>query len=93
MRSVIQSSNGFCTNCGEKKSNLELTQSPYYKKQTSSAIWILPILLGLIGGLIMYFVIVNDDKSKAQNGLILGIILTVIDIIIAFTLFPAWMFF
>jgi len=91
--SVIQSPNSFCTNCGEKKSDLELTQSPYYKKQTSSAIWILPILLGIIGGLIMYFVIVNDDKSKAQNGLILGVILTVIDIIIAFTLFPAGMFF
>jgi len=66
-------------------------ESHYVKKQTSSGIWILPILLGFVGGLIMYFIIVNDDKPKAQNGLVLGIVLTIIPAIIYFVFFAAAM--
>ena len=61
-------------------------------KPTSSAIWILPILLGFVGGLIMYFIIVNDDKPKAQNGLVLGILLSIIPAIIYFVFFAAIVF-
>ena len=67
----------------------EEEESHYVKKPTSSAIWILPILLGFVGGLIMYFIIMNDDKPKAQNGLVLGIVLTIITGIIYFIFFAA----
>ena len=67
----------------------EEEESHYTKKPTSSAIWILPILLGFVGGLIMYFIIMNDDKPKAQNGLVLGIVLTIIPAIIYFVFFAA----
>ena len=66
-------------------------ESHYIKKPTSSGIWILPILLGFVGGLIMYFIIVNDDKPKAQNGLVLGIVLTTIPAIIYFVFFAVAM--
>ena len=67
----------------------EEEESHYVKKPTSSAIWILPILLGFVGGLIMYFIIMNDDKPKAQNGLVLGIVLTIITGLIYFIFFAA----
>ncbi len=73
----------------EYPQNEEEEESHYVKKPTSSAIWILPILLGFVGGLIMYFIIMNDDKPKAQNGLVLGIVLTIIPAIIYFVFFAA----
>jgi len=47
-----------------------------------SGLWyILPILFGIIGGVIAYFVIKQDDPDKAKNCLYLGIVLLIIDII------------
>lgn len=40
--------------------------------------FLLPILFNVIGGVIAYFVIKEDDPKKAKNCLLLGIILTVI---------------
>jgi len=42
-----------------------------------SIVWfILPTLFSIIGGVIAYFVLKNDDPSKAKNCLWLGIILS-----------------
>ena len=38
----------------------------------------MPIFMGLIGGIIAYFVLRHDDPKKAKNCLYLGIILAVI---------------
>ncbi len=47
-----------------------------------SGLWyILPILFGIIGGVIAYFVIKQDDPDKAKNCLYLGIVLLIIDIV------------
>lgn len=44
-----------------------------------SAWWfLLPVLLGIIGGIIAYFVLRSDDPRKARDCLLLGVILTVI---------------
>ncbi len=43
--------------------------------------YILPIFFGIIGGLIAYFVIKQDDPDKAKNCLYLGIALLIIDIV------------
>ncbi len=48
------------------------------KKKRSGAWYLLPIFLTIIGGVIAYFVIKEDDPKKAKNCLYLGIILTVI---------------
>ena len=42
----------------------------------------MPIFLGLIGGVIAYFVLRHDDPKKAKNCLYLGITLAVIGILI-----------
>ena len=51
-----------------------------FKKGRSGAWYLLPIFLTIIGGVIAYFVIKEDDPKKAKNCLYLGIILTAIGI-------------
>ena len=51
-----------------------------------SALWyLLPILFGIIGGVIAYFVIRQDDSIKAKNCLKIGIVHLIIDIIFGIT--------
>ena len=53
-----------------------------YPERPRSNLWfLLPIFLGLIGGVIAYFVLRHDDPKKAKNCLYLGIVLAVIGII------------
>ena len=50
-----------------------------YPEKTRSNFWfLLPIFLGLIGGIIAFFVLRQDDPKKAKNCLYLGIILAII---------------
>lgn len=50
--------------------------------QTRSGWWyLLPILLGIVGGVIVYFVLRHDDPRKAKNGIYLGAALTAIHIV------------
>jgi len=45
--------------------------------QTRSNWWyLLPILIGIIGGVIAYFVLRHDDKDKGKNCIIIGIVLS-----------------
>jgi len=64
-------------------------------KRRSSFWFLLPILFNVIGGVIAFFVIREDDPKKARNCLLLGIVLAVIPfllivvpILIGITLFP-----
>lgn len=53
------------------------------KKRKSSLLWyLLPILLGIIGGLIGYFFLRGRDKLMAERLLIWGIIFTVLGIVL-----------
>ena len=48
-----------------------------------SSLWfLLPIIFNIIGGIIAYFVIKDDDPKKAKNCLYLGLILAVIPILL-----------
>jgi uncharacterized membrane protein YeaQ/YmgE (transglycosylase-associated protein family) len=50
-----------------------------YPEKTRSNLWfLLPIFLGLIGGIIAFFILRHDDPKKAKNCLFLGIILAII---------------
>jgi len=48
----------------------------------SDMIWILPILAGVIGGVIMYFILKDGDKDRALKGLYVGVAINVISAII-----------
>ena len=54
----------------------------YPEKQRSNWWFLLPILLGIIGGIIAYFVLRKDDPRKAKNCLYLGIILAIVGIVL-----------
>ncbi len=65
----------------DKQSTEILPSSP------SIMIWILPILLGVIGGVLMYFILKDEDKDRAQHGLIVGIMISVFSSIIGIMFF------
>ena len=54
----------------------------YPEKRRSNFWFLLPIFLGLIGGVIAYFVLRQDDPKKAKNCLYLGIVLAIIGIML-----------
>ena len=45
----------------------------YPEKTRSSAWYLLPILLGIIGGVVAFLIIRNDDPAKARNCLYIGL--------------------
>lgn len=51
-----------------------------YNQRRSRAWYLLPIFLGIVGGVIAYFVLRQDDNQLAKNCLYLGTALTVIHI-------------
>jgi len=51
--------------------------------------YLIPLFLGIIGGIIGYFAVKNDDKEMANNLLIEGIVLTIVVIILWFVLIAA----
>ncbi len=63
-----------------------------------SNLWfLLPIFFNVIGGVIAYFIIKDDDPRKAKNCLLLGVILTaisfaifVVPILIGISLLPRY---
>ena len=66
-------------------------------RKRSSLWFLLPIFFNIIGGIIAYFIIKDDDPSKAKNCLWLGIILSAISIaiflislLIGISLLPHW---
>ena len=53
-----------------------------YPQKSSSTWYLLPILVGMIGGIIAYLVIRKDDPHKAKNCIYIGIVMMVIGIIL-----------
>ena len=54
----------------------------YPDRSRSNAWFLLPIFFGVIGGIIAFFVLRQDDPQKARNCLYLGIIFMIIGIIV-----------
>jgi hypothetical protein len=53
--------------------------------------YLLPILFGIIGGLIMYLALRGRDAKMAKKGLLLGVLLIVAQIVISMAmLFFGW---
>lgn len=75
-----------CTQCGRlTKDNLRSIANSENRLRTRSAWWyLLPIFFSIIGGVIAYFVVKNDDPGLARNCLILGLIITIIGFVFGF---------
>lgn len=51
-------------------------------KSRSNAWYLLPILVGLIGGVIAYLILRRDDPTKAKKCLYIGTIFAIVGIVI-----------
>ena len=51
------------------------------EKPRSNAWFLLPMLFGVIGGIIAFFILRHDDPRKAKNCLYLGLVFMIIGII------------
>ena len=58
----------------------------YPEKKRSNFWYLLPIFLGIIGGIIAYFALRRDDREKAKKCLYLGLILLAVGIILDISL-------
>jgi RNA polymerase subunit RPABC4/transcription elongation factor Spt4 len=89
----IEPSSKFCPNCGRSTSLATSGEGEGARivkdigggrvagttEKRASAWWyLLPIFLGFIGGIVMFFVLKDEDRGRAKGGLKLGIILTAI---------------
>ena len=54
-----------------------------YSERRSNWWFLLPIFLGVIGGLIAFFILRGDDPGKAKNCLYLGIALMLVGILLS----------
>ena len=57
-----------------------------YHKKRSNWWYILPIFLGVIGGIIAYFVLRKDDHEKAKKCMYIGLILLAVGILLEISL-------
>ncbi|MBC8502086.1 MAG: zinc ribbon domain-containing protein [Nitrosopumilus sp.] len=85
----LEESTQFCTSCGKSVNTNTQTYSTsvqqFSQPSTASAAWyLLPILLGLIGGIIAWIAIRNRDSKRARNCLVVGIVISIIPIIVSF---------
>jgi uncharacterized membrane protein YeaQ/YmgE (transglycosylase-associated protein family) len=53
-----------------------------HTKSRSNMWYLLPIFVGLIGGIIVYWILRHDDPKKAKNCLYIGIVLAIIGIVV-----------
>lgn len=66
----IPGESSFCPSCGQKQAKEYMTS-----KRRSRWWFLLPIFFSVIGGLIAYFVLKEDDPKLAKNCLILGLVM------------------
>ncbi|MFH0929200.1 MAG: hypothetical protein V1818_02465 [Candidatus Aenigmatarchaeota archaeon] len=56
----------------------DATETPKEKKKPSRAWYLVPLFFGLIGGLVGYLVVKEDNRKMARNLLIIGIVITIL---------------
>jgi uncharacterized BrkB/YihY/UPF0761 family membrane protein len=68
-----------------KKSKIEKMSEQQVKR--GSRMWyLLPIFFGFVGGMAMFFVLKDEDRQLAKNGVKVGAILTIVLIVVIATL-------
>lgn len=70
------SEKNFCSRCGTKLVTATISKEPENiirtPKERSGMWYLAPILFGIIGGIVAYFIIRNDAPKMARNCLIIG---------------------
>jgi hypothetical protein len=80
--------NAFCETCGAPlRPNPPVVAAPVNNsrptpQKTSVAWWLLPLFFSWVGGIIAWAIVRENDKTKARNLLIFGIIMSVIWLLI-----------
>ena len=59
----------------------EKSGGEHTEKSRSSMWYLLPILVGMIGGIIAYLAIIKDDPRKAKNCIYIGLVMELIGIL------------
>lgn len=71
----------FCPKCGKQLSAQTSEMSGGPTKRKSRWWYLVPIFLQIIGGIIAYLILKDDDRKLAKNCFWLGIILTIVPIV------------
>ena len=40
-------------------------------------LWLVPIFMGLLGGILMYIAVKDEDQGKANDGILVGVLSTI----------------
>jgi len=74
-----------------EKGYWKMSDDEYYTtyRNASAAWYLLPIFFAIIGGIIMWLALRNEDPRKAKKGLIVGIIMMALGFVFWFLVFAA----
>jgi hypothetical protein len=56
------------------------------KVKPTPLLWLVPIFMGLLGGILMYIAVKDEDQAKANSAILVGIVSTVTIIIVYFVI-------
>lgn len=89
----------FCTKCGKELSSPDadvclncgkLVKESTQKRKDDKIWYLLPILIGIVGGIIAYLILKEDNPQFAKKCLMIGIILTIVSIVLWFVISALW---
>jgi hypothetical protein len=76
-----------CTHCGRFTKEQLRSIADENKLRKRSAWWyLLPIFFSVVGGVIAYFIVKENDPKLARNCLILGLLITLVGFVFGFLL-------
>ena len=52
------------------------------KIKPTPLLWLVPIFMGLLGGILMYIAVKDQDQEKANSAILVGIVSTIVMIIV-----------
>jgi len=77
-----------CQNCFNKIKRTHIKEQPGEIGPTA-LLYLAPIFMGILGGILMYIAVKDTNMKMANNGMIVGVIITFIGMIGYFVLFYA----
>ncbi len=80
-----------CYDCAKRvekkiKENTKMNLADVKIKPTP-LLWLVPIFMGLIGGILMYIAVKDEDQAKANNSILVGILSSVAIIFVYIVIF------
>ncbi|UCB60493.1 MAG: zinc ribbon domain-containing protein, partial [Candidatus Bathyarchaeota archaeon] len=86
-----------CPNCGKKLiENLVPSSESSQKSQSdikpTNSWYLVPLLLGLLGGILGYIAVRDEDREMADNLLFIGTIVTIIGFYVVWTIYTRTFF-